>query len=146
MYRAMNGQLEVFLVHPGGPFWKSKDVGAWSIPKGEFTEEEDALDAARREFEEETGFKPEGSYVPLAPIKLKSGKRVAAWAFKGDCEASQVRSNTFRLEWPPKSGEWRDFPEVDRAAWFSLEEARLKIHPEQVAFLEQLVRVHESPA
>ena len=103
MYREGNGQLEVFLVHPGGPFWKNKDTGAWSIPKGEFTDQEDPLDAARREFEEETGFQPLGRYMPLAPIKLKSGKRVLAWAFEGDCEASEVRRH-FRLEWPPKSG------------------------------------------
>jgi len=144
MFRSLNGQIEVLLVHPGGPFWKNKDIGAWSIPKGEFTDDEEPLDAARREFEEETGFKPGGGYLPLQPIKLKSGKRVLAWAFEGDCDASQVRSNTFKLQWPPKSGEWRDFPEVDRAAWFSVEEARLKIHPEQVAFLEQLIRDRES--
>ena len=146
MFRTLNGQIEVLLVHPGGPFWKNKDIGAWSIPKGEFADDEEPLDAARREFEEETGFKPGGLYLALQSIKLKSGKRVLAWAFEGDCDASQVRSNTFKLEWPPKSGEWRDFPEVDRAAWFSIQEARLKIHPEQVAFLEQLIRGQGSPS
>ncbi len=138
MYRTVNGQIEVFLVHPGGPFWKNRDQGAWSIPKGEYTEDEDPLDAAQREFQEETGFAARGPYSPLEPIRLKSGKRVLAWAFAGDGDPGRVKSNSFRLEWPPKSGQWADFPEVDRAAWFSLSEARLKIHPEQISFLEQL--------
>lgn len=141
MYRAVDGQIQIFLVHPGGPFWRNKDQGAWSIPKGEYTEDEDPLTAAQREFTEETGFTARGPYLPLNPIRLKSGKRVLAWAFQGDGDPGQVTSNNFQLEWPPRSGQFRDFPEVDRAAWFSLQEARVKIHPEQVSFLEQLEKL-----
>jgi len=138
LYRVHEGALEVFLVHPGGPFWAKKDLGAWSIPKGEIEEGEDLLEAARREFAEETGFRPEGVFRELAPVRQKSGKVVRAWAVEGDCDAAAIRSNTFPLEWPPRSGRWMDVPEVDRAGWFSLEEARLKMHPAQAVFLERL--------
>jgi len=144
MFRTVNGRIELLLVHPGGPFWKNRDEGAWSIPKGEYTEQEDPLHAAEREFAEETGFTPRGPYIPLDPIRLKSGKRVVAWAFEGDGDPDQVKSNTFRCEWPPRSGQWQEFPEVDRAAWFSFSEAQLKIHPEQVPFLEQLRRLRNA--
>lgn len=138
MYRRRAGELEFLLVHPGGPFWKAKDAGAWTIPKGEIEEGEDALAAAKREFEEELGFKLEGEFIELMPIKQKSGKRVQAWAFEGDCDTSQIKSNTFTMEWPPRSGKMSEFPEVDRAAFFDLREAKEKINPAQVALLEEL--------
>ncbi len=133
------GGLEVFLVHPGGPFWAKKDLGAWSIPKGEIDEGEDPLTAARREFEEETGFAIDGDFQPLAPLKQPSGKVIVAFAVEGDCDPAQLRSNTFELEWPPKSGRRAEFPEVDRAAWFDVEEARTRIIKGQVAFLDELL-------
>jgi predicted NUDIX family NTP pyrophosphohydrolase len=129
------------LVHPGGPFWKNKEAGAWSIPKGQLAEGEDALAAARREFEEELGFAPEGSFIELQPIKQKGGKVVRAWAFEGDCEPAQINSNTFQMEWPPRSGRMQEFPEVDRAQFFSLEEGRERINGAQVAFLEEVARL-----
>ncbi len=138
------GNLEVFLVHPGGPFWAKKDEGSWSIPKGEYEEGEDALAAARREFEEETGFPAPGdpaAYRPLQPLKQPSGKVIAAWAVEGDCDASAIRSNTFAMEWPPHSGKTQEFPEVDRAGWFTIEEARTKVFKGQHGFLDQLVRM-----
>ncbi len=138
LHRRRAGRLEVLLAHPGGPFWKNRDAGAWSIPKGEFGEDEDALDAARREFAEETGFPIEGPFTPLAPVRQRSGKIVHAWAVEGDCDPSQLRSNTFSMEWPPRSGEAAEFPEVDRAQWFGLDEARVRILPAQVPFLDQL--------
>lgn len=138
MYRHSGGLLEVLLVHPGGPFWMNKDAGAWSIPKGEYEDGEEALAAATREFHEETGLIPEGPYTPLRPVKQRGGKIVQAWAFAGDCRAESLTSATFSLEWPPKSGRRQDFPEVDRAAWFSLEEARRKIVPGQAALLDEL--------
>lgn len=128
----------MFLVHPGGPFWAGKDLGAWSIPKGEIEEGEDLLEAARREFEEETGFRPEGVFRELAPVRQKSGKVVHAWAVEGDCDAAAIRSNTFPLEWPPRSGRWMDVPEVDRAGWFDLDTARAKILEGQRGLLEEL--------
>ena len=138
LYRKTNGRLEVFLVHPGGPFWKNKDLGAWSIPKGKYEAGEDPLAAAKREFEEETGYPlPEGELVPLSEIKQPSGKIVSAWAMEGDCP-EDVRSNMFSLEWPPKSGKHVDFPEVDRAGWFEIAEARAKLLPGQHKFLDQL--------
>lgn len=140
MYRRRGNGVEVLLVHPGGPFWAHKDEGAWSIPKGEVEAGEDALAAARREFAEETGFEPRGPYVPLGTIKQKGGKVVTAWAFEGDCDASAVRSGTFSMEWPPRSGQHREFPEVDRAAFFGLEEARRKINPGQAALVVELGR------
>ena len=139
LFRRRGGSLEVLLVHPGGPFWKDQDWAAWSIPKGEFEDGEPALDAARREFEEETGFVAAGPFTPLLPLRQKSGKVIHAWAAEGDLDASAVRSNTFTLEWPPRSGRQRTFPEVDRAAWFAPEEAARRIHPGQAPFLMELI-------
>ena len=130
-------EIDVFLVHPGGPFWAKKDAGAWSIPKGEF-ETEQPLVAAMREFEEETGLKISGDFIELKPVKQKGGKIVYAWAVEADFDASDIQSNMFKLEWPPKSGVIREFPEVDRAAWFDLETARLKILASQAGLIEQL--------
>ena len=137
VYRIRGNGLEVFLVHPGGPFWAKKDAGAWSIPKGEF-ETEQPLVAAMREFEEETGLKISGDFIELKPVKQKGGKIVYAWAVEADFDASDIQSNMFKLEWPPKSGVIREFPEVDRAAWFDLETARLKILASQAGLIEQL--------
>ncbi len=138
MYRRSRGAVEVLLVHPGGPFWMKKDAGAWSIPKGEYADSEEPLAAATREFEEETGLVAAGPYLPLRPVTQRGGKMVQAWAFEGDCHADSLRSATFSLEWPPRSGRHQDFPEVDRAGWFGLEEARRKILPGQVALLDEL--------
>jgi predicted NUDIX family NTP pyrophosphohydrolase len=138
LYRRKDNVLEVFLVHPGGPFFATKDDGAWSIPKGELDEGEDALAAAQREFEEETGFKVEGAFFPLAPVTQKSGKIVQAWALEGDCDPAKMKSNTFMLEWPPRSGRQQEFPEVDRAGWFGVNQAKQKINPAQIRFLEEL--------
>ncbi len=140
LYRLREGQLEVLLIHPGGPFWARKDDGVWSIPKGEFTDE-DPLAAAQREFREETGFTAEGDFRPLAPIKQAGGKMVHAWALAGDCDADAIHSNTFELEYPPHSGQWKSFPEADRAAWFPLPEARRKILKSQTPLLDQLERI-----
>lgn len=141
MHRQVSGTLEVLLVHPGGPFWAKKDAGAWSIPKGEIEEGEDALAAARREFEEETGRSAEGSFVPLQPIRQRGGKHILAWAFEGDFDPLQLRSATFSMEWPPRSGQQRDFPEVDRAAWFAVEEARRRVNAGQVPLVDELSRL-----
>jgi len=138
LYRVREGILEVFLVHPGGPFWAKKDLGAWSIPKGEIDEGEDPLEAARREFEEETGFRPGGMFRELAPVRQRSGKIVHAWAVEGDCESAAIRSNTFSMEWPPRSGRQQKFPEVDRADWFGISEARERILDAQRALLAQV--------
>lgn len=132
-------ELQFFLVHPGGPFWAKKDEGAWSIPKGEFEEGEPPLEAAKREFEEETGQAIEGDFRPLAPITQKSGKKVFAWAVEAEIDPERIESNRFEMEWPPKSGKLASFPEVDRAAWFPMEIAVKKINPAQVPFLEELV-------
>lgn len=132
-------ELEVFLVHPGGPFWAKKDLGAWSIPKGEFEEGEEPLEAAKREFTEETGFKVEGEFRKLNPLKQSGGKVVYAWAIEADCDADKITSHTFELQWPPKSGRAQSFPEVDRAAWLNLGEARKQILSGQAGFLDQLV-------
>jgi predicted NUDIX family NTP pyrophosphohydrolase len=140
MYRVQGDELEFLLVHPGGPLWKAKDAGIWSIPKGEIHPGEDGLEAAKREFEEELGFKAQGPFVELTPITQKSGKIVHAWAFASDCDPSQIRSNTFSMEWPPHSGRMGTFPEVDRAAFFSLEQAKARINPAQTALLEELLR------
>jgi predicted NUDIX family NTP pyrophosphohydrolase len=137
-YRRRTGGVEVFLVHPGGPFWQKKDAGAWSIPKGEFTTGEDPLQTAKREFQEETGFEAVGHFVPLQLVKQASGKKVHAWAVEGDFDPAQLKSNTFQLEWPPKSGRFCDVPEVDRAEWFPIAAAREKILPGQVPFLDEL--------
>lgn len=138
LYRTGRDGVEVLLVHPGGPFWARKEEGAWSIPKGEFGEDEAPLEAARREFEEETGVRPEGDALELSPIRQAGGKMVHAWAVRGDFDPATLRCNTFSLEWPPRSGRTAEFPEVDRAAWFSLDAARQKINPGQRAFLDQL--------
>lgn len=140
MYRARAGLLEVLLVHPGGPFWSKKDVGAWFVPKGEVCPGEDELAAARREFREETGLEPHGPLVPLDTIRHRSGKTVRAWAFEGDCDPTSVRSNTFTIEWPPKSGAKREFPEIDRAEFFSVEKAKEKIYPSEFELIERLQR------
>jgi predicted NUDIX family NTP pyrophosphohydrolase len=132
-------ELEVFLVHPGGPFWSRKDAGAWSIPKGEFADAEEPLQAAKREFMEETGFTISGEFRDLDPLKQPGGKIIYAWAIEADCDPAQIRSNLFSLEWPPKSGKMQHYPEVDRAAWFNISEARKKILVGQVGFIEQLI-------
>ena len=134
-----NKNAEFFLVHPGGPFWKNKNLGAWSIPKGEFAEGEDPLAAARREFEEETGQKIDGDFIPLKSIKLKSGKIVYAWAIEKDIDPTVLLSNTIQVEWPPKSGKKIEIPEVDRGEWFSFNVAKEKINPAQVDLLNQLI-------
>jgi predicted NUDIX family NTP pyrophosphohydrolase len=138
MYRIQGHTPEVLLVHPGGPFWKKKDEGAWSIPKGETQGGEELLAVAQREFEEELSLKPAGPYTELTPIQQKGGKIVHAWAFAGDCDPSQTHSNTFTLEWPPNSGKFRDFPEVDRAEFFDFAVARRRLNPAQVPLLDQL--------
>ena len=141
MYRRRGGGLEVLLVHPGGPFWARKDLGAWSIPKGEHGPEDDPLDAAIREFEEETGVRPAGRFTALTPVRQPGGKLVRAWAFEGECDVQSIRSNTFEMEWPPRSGQRREFPEVDRAEWFDLEEARRRISSGQAALIDELERL-----
>lgn len=144
LYRLRSGVIEVFLVHPGGPFWARKDAGAWSIPKGEFDEGEDALAHAKREFLEETGSAVDGDFRALAPVRLKSGKTIHAWAVEGDIDADAIRSNLFSMEWPPKSGKQVEFPEVDRGGWFALRVARQKIQEGQRGLLEQLAEVLDS--
>jgi predicted NUDIX family NTP pyrophosphohydrolase len=139
MYRRHN-PLEVFLVHPGGPFWAKKDLGAWSIPKGEYAGDEQPLHAARREFEEETSFPAIGDFIELGEIKQPGGKIVTAWAFEGDCDPQNLRSNTFETEWPPRSGRRMEFPEVDRGRWLSIEEARRYLLPAQLVFLDRLLQ------
>ena len=141
LYRVRHAGPEVFLVHPGGPFWAKKDTGAWSIPKGEAAPGEDLLARARREFTEETGFVLSGEFRPLAPIRQAGGKIVHAWAVEGDCEAAAIKSNTFDLEWPPRSGRVQAFPEVDRAQWFDLATARAKINPAQRGLIDGLERL-----
>ena len=140
MYRVRNGQVEFLLVHPGGPFWKNKDAGAWSIPKGELQAGEDPLEAAKREFAEELGFVPQGAFLPLNPVRQKAGKLVRAWAFEGDCDPASCKSNTFTIEWPPRSGRMQEFAEIDRAAFFSPEQAKEKINSAQVELLEQVAQ------
>ena len=144
MYRRRKGVVQVLLIHPGGPFWANKDAGAWSIPKGEFSGDENALAAARREFEEETGFLPAGRFVQLTPVKQPSCKVIHAWALEGDLDATAIRSNTFTLEWPPQSGVHQEFPEVDRAAWFTIEAAKEKIIKGQTNFIDELQRIIET--
>jgi predicted NUDIX family NTP pyrophosphohydrolase len=141
MYRWRDSVLEVFLVHPGGPFWAKKDLGSWSIPKGLIERGEDLVDAARREFHEETGFSAPGRLIPLAPVKVQSGKMIQAWAVEGDCDPEKARSNTFSMEWPPRSGRKQEFPEVDRAAWFGISDAQEKINKGQIPLLEELGRI-----
>jgi predicted NUDIX family NTP pyrophosphohydrolase len=139
MYRRRNSKLEVFLVHPGGPFWAKKDLGAWSIPKGEYLDDELPLVAAQREFEEETGFASNGPFLELGEVKQTGGKIVTAWAFEGDCDPQELRSNTFTLEWPPRSGRKIEVPEVDRAAWYSIDEAHSRLLASQQPFLDRLI-------
>jgi predicted NUDIX family NTP pyrophosphohydrolase len=141
LYRFKNKQLQVLLVHPGGPFFKNKDNGTWSIPKGEFIDGEEALTAAKREFEEETGQPINGNFIPLEPIIQKSGKKVYAWAVEGDIDHETIFSNTFEIEWPPRSGKKQAFPEVDRAGWFDLETAKVKIIPAQVELIDNLRQI-----
>jgi len=140
MYRFREGALQVFLVHPGGPYWEKKDAGSWSIPKGEFNiETEDALAAAKREFAEETGFTVEGNFISLETLTQPSKKIVHAWAIEGDCDAAKIKSNTFSMEWPPLSGKQQEFPEVDRAQWFTIETVKTKLLTGQVAFIDRLL-------
>lgn len=144
VYRKKNKAVEVFLVHPGGPFWKGKETGAWSIPKGEFNDSEEPLQAARREFREETGQEVTGHFVELKTVQQKSGKLVYAWAVEGEVDHENIVSNTFRLEYPSKSGKWISIPEVDKAAWFSIADAKEKINPAQVALLDDLLQKLDS--
>jgi predicted NUDIX family NTP pyrophosphohydrolase len=140
VYKRINNQVEVLLAHPGGPFWAKKDLGAWSIPKGEYEEDEDPFDAAKREFKEEIGQNaPSGDYYELGESKQKSGKIIMAWAVEADLDAGQVKSNTFEMEWPPRSGQKQEFPEIDKAEWFFLNKATKKINQGQQVFLERLI-------
>lgn len=138
LYKLTDGLLHIFLVHPGGPFFRKKDDGAWSIPKGEFDDGEEPLAAAQREFEEEVGKPVKGNFIKLQPIKQKSGKMVHAWAVEGDIDHEQIISNLFEIEWPPKSGKMAGFPEIDRAGWFTTDVALQKIIPGQAAFITEL--------
>lgn len=140
LYRMQSGQLEVLLVHPGGPFWSKKDEGAWFVPKGELNVGEEPLAGAKREFEEETGLKPGGGFLALGSVKQKSGKTIVAWAFEGDCDPSSIKSNTFSIEWPPKSGRQQEFPEIDRAGFFTVPQAKAKMHPVEYPLV---LRLHE---
>lgn len=139
MYRRRSNQVEVLLAHPGGPFWAKKDLGAWSIPKGEFGPDEDPLAAAKREYEEETGVTPQGEFISLGEQKQAGGKVVVAWAVEGDCDPSMLKSNLFSIECPPRSGRIAEFPEVDRWAWFTMDEARERILAGQQGFLARLM-------
>jgi predicted NUDIX family NTP pyrophosphohydrolase len=139
LYKFVDVTIYFLLVHPGGPFWKNKDLESWSIPKGEFTDDEDALVAAQREFLEETGFEVDGDFIKLEPVKLKSGKTVFAWALEFDIDVSLIKSNEFEIEWPPKSGKLQKFPEIDRAEWFQTAEALKKVNPAQADFIVQMV-------
>ena len=144
MFRVNEGVVQILLAHPGGPFFKKKDDGAWTIPKGEANPGEDLLLAAQREFEEETGLAPKGTFIPLKPIKQKGGKTVYAWAFEGDCNPEAITSNQFALEWPPKSGIQKQFPEIDRAEFFDLEIACKKIKGGQDALIDELEAILKS--
>lgn len=139
LYRSRGSSLEILLVHPGGPFFARKDLGAWSIPKGEFLDGEDPAEVAKRELEEETGYTVTANLLPLAPIRQKGGKNVFAWAAEGDFDSSMIRSNTLTIEWPPRSGRMREFPEVDKAEWFSVDLAKQKINPGQAGFIDELL-------
>jgi predicted NUDIX family NTP pyrophosphohydrolase len=138
VYKYDNSELKVFLVHPGGPFWAKKDGGVWSVPKGEYLDDEKPLTAAKREFHEETGQTIDGDFIQLNPVKLKSGKAVHCWAVEGDVDADNIVSNVFPIEWPYKSGKFIDIPEVDKGGWFGIETAKEKINIAQVAFVEEL--------
>lgn len=141
MYCYRDSKLEVLLVHPGGPYWAKKDDGIWSIPKGEYSDQEDPFEAAKREFQEETGYVAEGNFLALTPRRQPTGKVVSAWAVEGDCDAAAIKSNTFTIEWPPQSGKKTAFAEVDRAEWFSLEQARIKMLKGQVGFIDELCKI-----
>jgi len=145
LYRLLKNKPEFFLVHPGGPFWTNKDAGAWTIPKGEYDINEEPLAAAIREFSEETGHIITGNFISLTPIIQKAGKQVDAWALEGDIDTTNIRSNSFNIEWPPKSGNWKSYPEIDRAEWFDIKTAKEKINPAQVAFLEELIIKLDGP-
>ena len=138
MYRKSVSSVEIFLVHPGGPFWAKKEQGAWSIPKGLVEPGEDKLEAAKREFSEETSVVPSGPFIELGQIRQKSGKQVYAWAFEGTCDPPSIKSNTFALEWPPGSGRMSEFPEIDRGEFFAIAEAFRKINPQQADFVNRL--------
>jgi len=138
MYRRDNGTLQILLAHPGGPFFRNKDDGAWSIPKGEIESGEDLLETAKREFREEIGVTPTGPFIALTTVKQRGGKIVHAWAFEGDCDPTEIVSNTFNMEWPPRSGKQMDFPEIDRAEFFDVSTARQKINAGQVALIDEL--------
>lgn len=139
LFRRRDGRLELLLAHPGGPFWRNRDDGAWTIPKGVPESDEPLLEAARREFAEETGTRPDGAALPLGSIRQKAGKTVHAWAVEGDLDASRIVSNTMRIEWPPRSGRWTEIPEVDRCAWLDPDTARRKLNPAQAAFVDRLL-------
>jgi predicted NUDIX family NTP pyrophosphohydrolase len=140
VYRVKNKTVEVFLCHPGGPFYKNKDNGVWTIPKGEFDKDEEPFTAAKREFKEETGQDIEGDFIPMRPVKYKDGRKIVyAWAVQGDIDASKIKSKTFPLEWPPSSGKFVEVPEIDRADWFTIEIAQQKILPSLSPFLNDLI-------
>ena len=139
MFRVREGEVQVLLAHPGGPYWARKDLGAWSLPKGQYESPEEPLAAACREFTEETGFTPQAPFLPLGEVRQKSGKRVQAWAFEGDCDCAQLQSNSFEVEWPPRSGRMQAFAEVDRIEWFDPATARLKLLPAQLPFVQRLL-------
>lgn len=144
MYRFSGSGPEFFLVHPGGPYFVRKDDGHWTVPKGEFPESEDPLQAAIREFEEETGYRPAGNFIPLEPITQKGGKKVYCWAVEGDLDPASLVSNTFKLEWPPRSGKMQQFPEVDKGDWFPAKQAAVKIKDAQIPLLEQCISLLRS--
>ena len=143
MYRYQKDVVEVLLVHPGGPFWAKKDLGIRSIPKGEYKEGENPFLVAKREFQEETGFQANGEFIPLKPLKQSSYKIITAWAVEGNCDTSKTKSNTFIMEWPPHSGKEQEFPEVDRAGWFTIDIAKKKLLKGQVGFIEELCTLLE---
>jgi predicted NUDIX family NTP pyrophosphohydrolase len=145
LFRHRDANLEVFLVHPGGPFWAKKDLGSWSIPKGEYGDGDDPLTGAKREFQEETGFTVEGAFIALGELKQAGGKVVTAWALEHDIDPKKIQSNTFEMEWPPKSGKTKSFPEVDAGAWFTLATAREKSLKGQLEFLARLEAVLSAP-
>lgn len=139
LFKRVDESIRIFLVHPGGPFYVRKDIGSWSIPKGEFSEDQNALAAAIREFQEETGFTIEGTFIPLTLVNQSKHKTVYAWAVEGEIDAKNIHSNTFNLEWPPKSGNIQDYPEIDRGEWFTVDEAKQKILKGQINFIDQLL-------
>ncbi|WP_332823636.1 NUDIX domain-containing protein [Ramlibacter sp.] len=145
MFRRGSGEVELLLAHPGGPFWSRRDAGSWTLPKGEIEEGEDPLAAARREFEEETGFASAPPFLPLGELKQKSGKRITAWAFEGDADPRHLVSSPFEMEWPPRSGRMQRFPEIDRVAWFGVAQARARLLAGQVPFVDSLEALLSGP-